>query len=525
MGDLECLVTRAVIGEATPRDLASLRDGLAAALQVVVHLQAVINPSFREAVELTGTPIDTISDVSNILTKALTTQPPTAMREGAVFQSDYDEQLRAFESLRNNGAEKITELEAQLRETTGISTLKVRFTRVFGWYIEVSRAHMARVPANWRRKQTIATGERFTVADLEDLADSIEHAEEQYRQRELELYQQLLALVASAAGRIQALSSKISNWDVASTLAELAHRYDYCRPTVDDNGAIEIVDGRHPVVERLAAAGRFVPNDCSLNTAAECLWLITGPNMAGKSTFLRQVALTVLLAQMGSYVPAKRAHIGIVNRIMSRVGASDNVARGDSTFMVEMRETSRILHNATRRSLVILDEIGRGTSTYDGLAIAWSVIEYLDEIIGCRAVFATHYHELTRLESSLRHVANYNVTAKEVGDDVVFLYQLVRGAASRSFGVAVAKLADLPERVILRAKAVLAELENQMMTLDHLGATRISTDQSQQLDLFHRPANADVITRIAEELKNLSVDRLTPIEALMLVDNWRKSLR
>jgi DNA mismatch repair protein MutS len=526
VGDLERLVTRVVIGEATPRDLASLRDGLAAAARVVSHVESVNDASFREALELSNVPQDTVAEVTELLSKALTPHPPALVKEGAIFQSDYDEQLSGFDLLRSTGAERITELEGRLRDSTGISTLKVRFTRVFGWYIEVSRAQASKAPTEWRRKQTIATGERFTVPELEDLADRISHAEEQYRERELELFRELLTVIARATSRIQDLSGCLSRWDIAAALAELAHRYDYCRPSVDDSLILEIEDGRHPVVERLAAAGRFVPNDCRLDIASECLWLITGPNMAGKSTFLRQVAIIVLLAQMGSYVPAKRARVGVVDRILSRVGASDNVARGESTFMIEMRETSRILRNATRRSLVILDEIGRGTSTYDGLAIAWAVTEYLDEVIGCRALFATHYHELTRLESSLRHAANFSVTAKEVGEDVVFLYQLVRGAASRSYGVAVAKLAELPEPVISRAKSVLAELEDQTSAIDHLCTGRIASEQSKQLDLFR---NRDPMDRrvldIAAELKTLTIDQLTPIEALSILDRWKKRLQ
>jgi DNA mismatch repair protein MutS len=293
---------------------------------------------------------------------------------------------------------------------------------------------------------------------------------------------------------------------------------------VDNGTSFEIVDGRHPVVERFVAEGRFVPNDCKLDVTNERLWLITGPNMAGKSTFLRQVALIVLLAQMGSYVPAKRAHIGVTDRILSRLGASDNVARGESTFMVEMRETSRILRDATSRSLVILDEIGRGTSTYDGLAIAWSVAEHLDQI-ACRTLFATHYHELTRLESSLDHAANYNVTAKELGDDIVFMYQLTRGAASRSFGVAVAKLADLPDAVIARAKVVLAQLESQMSSIDHLHMGHGPKEQRQQLDLFHDKNSTEAHgSLLVAELQRLRIEHLTPIEALTLLDSWKKRL-
>ena len=525
VGDLERLATRAMLGEATPRDLGALRNGLTTAERIVKRLTVVTDASFRDALGLSTQPLDTVADVADTLRAALTEHPPAIMKDGAVFRAEYDEQLRAIDVLRRNVSEKMSELETQLRDVSGISTLKVRFTRVFGWYIEVSRAQSSKTPDTWRRKQTIATGERFTTPELDDLADRISNADEQYRERELELFRQLSAIVAAATHRIQLLTSHISRWDVSAALAELAHRYDYCRPSVDDGVALEIVDGRHPVVERFVAEGRFVPNDCVLDVAKERLWLLTGPNMAGKSTFLRQVALIVLLAQMGSYVPAKQAHVGIVDRILSRLGASDNVARGESTFMVEMRETSRILRDATRRSLVILDEIGRGTSTYDGLAIAWSVAEYLDGI-GCRTIFATHYHELTRLEASLEHVANYNVTAKEIGEDVIFLYQLTRGAASRSFGVAVAKLAELPAAVISRAKTVLSQLESQISTIDHLNTGHGSVEPREQLDLFQaRTVVESQAMVLLAELQRLSIDQLTPIEALTLLDTWKKRLK
>jgi len=523
VGDLERLATRAMLGEATPRDLGCLRDGLTSAALAIRQLDSVADASFRDALGLDAVPLDTLGEIADLLHGALTERPPVASKEGAIFRAEYDDQLREIDELRHNAAQKISDLEVQLREASGIPNLKVRFTRVFGWYIEVSRAHTSKAPKSWRRKQTVATGERFTTPELEDLAERISHAEEQYRERELELFRELSAAVARATDRIQSLAARISRWDVAAALAELAHRYDYCRPSVDDGLVLEIVDGRHPVVERYVAEGRFVPNDCLLDVDRERLVMLTGPNMAGKSTFLRQVAIIVLLAQMGSYVPAKKAHVGVVDRILSRLGASDSVARGESTFMVEMRETSRILRDATYRSLVILDEIGRGTSTYDGLAIAWSVAEHLDGI-GCRTLFATHYHELTRLEASLEHVTNYNVTAKEIGEEVVFLYQLTRGAASRSFGVAVAKLAELPEAVVSRARALLTQLENQT-TIDQLSSDR-GKDRKQQLDLF-RTRNAEEVQALAlvAELQKLDLERLTPLDALMLLVAWKTRLR
>jgi DNA mismatch repair protein MutS len=318
---------------------------------------------------------------------------------------------------------------------------------------------------------------------------------------------------------VRVLAERVARWDVAAALAEVAHDYDYCRPDVNDGECIEIHDGRHPVVERLAAQGRFVPNDVSLDASGERLWLVTGPNMAGKSTLLRQVALIVIMAQLGSYVPAASASIGMVDRVLSRVGASDNLAGGESTFMVEMRETAQILRRASARSLVILDEIGRGTSTFDGLAIAWAVAEYLDEVIACRALFATHYHELTRLGEDSEHAANYSVSAREMGDDIVFLHRLTRGAASRSYGVFVARLAGVPEAVLGRADALLKGLEAGAQP-----AAQAAHHKSDQLDLF-APANSDLkLQAVVDELRAIDVDRLSGLEALQWLARVQRKL-
>ncbi len=360
------------------------------------------------------------------------------------------------------------------------------------------------MPSSFRRKQTVAGGERYSNTELDDLQDRIVHAEEQHAERETELYAALVREAGKRGDAIRRLAARLAEWDVYASLAETAHRHDYARPEIDATTTIEIEEGRHPVVEELAAAGRFVPNDVRLDAEDERLLIITGPNMAGKSTLMRQVALIVILAQMGGYVPARRARIGIVDRVLSRVGASDNVARGESTFMVEMRETSSILRRATRRSLVVLDEIGRGTSTYDGLAIAWAVAEHLHDAVGCRAMFATHYHELTELAAVCAHVANYSVSAKELADDVVFFHKLAKGPASRSYGVAVARLAGLPEVVLARAKALLASLE-------------AGAPGAPQLDLFTAPPPKETPHPAIELLKAVDIDRLTPLEALGLL--------
>jgi DNA mismatch repair protein MutS len=523
VGDLERLAVRAALGEATPRDLAGVRDGLAAAPLALRALETIPDPSARELV--VGGEVDLAPEVAARLAAAVVDRPPPHAREGGVIREGFDAELDEQRQIKRSATELVLALEADLKAQTGATSLRVRYTRVFGWYIEVTKTHLAKVPATWRRKQTVAGGERFTNDALDDLADKIEHADARAIDREGELVGALVALVTAAADRIRRLAARLSAWDVASALADVAHRYDYARPLVDASDLLSIQDGRHPVVERLAAAGRFVPNDATLDLAGERLWLVTGPNMAGKSTLMRQVALIVVLAQAGSYVPARAARIGVVDRVLSRVGASDDVARGESTFMVEMRETATILREATRRSLVILDEIGRGTSTYDGLAIAWAVAEHLHEAVGCRALFATHYHELTELAKTSPGVANYSVSAREHGDDVVFLHKLVAGPASRSYGVAVARLAGVPEGVVARARAILGMLEggSALPSGQHATLRGRSRAGSPQLDLF-APARApeDEGGKAAlETLRAVDVDRLTPLDALQLVAKLR----
>ncbi len=522
VGDLERLAVRALIGEATPRDLGALRDGLLAAERAKVALESLEDPAFREVLGLDAAPPDAVPELARALGLALVERPPALSKDGEIFRAGFDAELDELSELRRSGAERMVLVEQRLRQETGIATLKIRYTRVFGWYIEVSRGQAAKVPGTFRRKQTVATGERFTTPELDELADRILHAEERHRERELALFKELVQLSAREAERIRALAARISRWDVAQGLAEIAHRFDYARPSVDDSDTISIRDGRHPVVERLSAEGRFVPNDLDLALSAERLWLITGPNMAGKSTFLRQTALIVILAQLGSYVPARAARIGVVDRVLSRVGASDNLARGESTFMVEMRETAEILRSATRRSLVILDEIGRGTSTFDGLSIAWAVAEYLDEAIGCRALFATHYHELVAFADGSRHAANYSVSARELDGDIVFLHRVLRGATSRSYGVAVAKLAGLPESVLARARAVLVGLETRGET----AATPVKDEKAKsQLDLFAaQPKLRDAEREVLETIRALEIDRLTGLEALTLLARLRQRL-
>ncbi len=521
VGDLERASMRASLNQATPRDLGALRDGLHSAARAVALLESLDDPESREVLGLNDTP-DLVGDVAEALARALVDRPPVLAKEGEIFRAGYDSELDELDELRRTGAERMVALEARLKQETQIATLKVRYTRVFGWYIEVSRGQASKVPASYRRKQTVATGERYTTPELDELADRILHAEERHRERELALLKSLVELAGSQGERIRALAARIARWDVAQGLAEVAHRHDYSRPVVDDSDVLVLRDARHPVVERSAAAGRFVPNDVELSVSGTHLWLLTGPNMAGKSTFLRQIALTTVLAQMGSYVPARSARIGAVDRVLSRVGASDNLSRGESTFMVEMRETAEILRSATRRSLVILDEIGRGTSTFDGLSIAWAVAEYLDQAIACRALFATHYHELTAFAEASRHADNYSVSAREHDGDVIFLHRVARGAASRSYGVAVAKLAGLPEPVLARARAILARLESERSA--PLSA-REKDQKRDQLDLFApRKAELDAEKEVCDTLRELDVDRLTGLQALELIARLKQRL-
>ncbi len=534
IADIERLAVKLAVDRAGPRDLLALQRSLAELPALVHALETCPDPSAREALGVQpGAPwIDECADLGGPLTRAIVDDPPVRASEGGVLRDGYDAELDDLRQLTRNGQRLIVELEARLRETSSIPSLKVRYTRVFGWYLEVTRAHVEKAPADWRRKQTIANGERFTCDDLDALADRLAHAEERFYAREAELLQALIRQLAAHSERLRAVATRLAEWDVASSLAEVAHRDDFARPEVDDGLDLVIVDGRHPVVEKLAAAGRFVPNDVCLDASKDPapgtgrLWLVTGPNMAGKSTLMRQVAITVILAQMGSFVPARRAKIGVVDRVLTRVGASDNLSKGESTFMVEMKETANVLRRATKSSLVILDEIGRGTSTYDGLAIAWSVAEHLYDAVGCRAMFATHYHELTELASTRPCLQNWSVSAREYAGEIVFLHKLQEGAASRSYGVACARIAGLPEPVLARARAILADLERgaALPSGAHASLRARNGAGRAQLDLFGGGAPVPEADRhpALETLRAVDVDRLTPLEALGLVASLKK---
>ncbi len=538
VADLERLATKCQLGRANPRDLLQLARSLAALPHLATAFDGSANLDVHrilaegdERYEREG--LETFPVLADALGRAIRAEAPARLGDAPAILEGFDADLDRARLVMNDGTRMLAELESRLREETGIGSLKVRYTRVFGWYIEATKSNLDRVPKEWRRKQTVASGERFITEELEKLADDVAHAEEDSAKREEEIFKGLVELVARAGNELRRVASVLARWDVASTLAEVAVDENWVRPVVDESLVISLESARHPVVEALAARGRFVPNDVSLDAAARDaeaarLWLVTGPNMAGKSTFLRQVALCTLLAQMGSYVPATKAHIGLVDRILTRVGASDNLARGESTFMVEMKETAQVLKRATRRSLVVLDEIGRGTSTYDGLSIAWAVAEHLEGAIGCRALFATHYHELTELGKGGSAVANFSVQAREQEGSIVFLHRLQRGAASRSYGVACARLAGLPEPVLARAQAILAELEAgpsaaapEPLSTGKKGAKPAAP----QLDLFAVPSVSSGQRSALDTLSAVDVDRLTPMEALQLVARLRELAR
>ena len=509
--DLERLVGRAAAGVATGRDLAALRDSL----QRLPDFAAALAGSGRPALASLVADFDPLADLCELLTRALEETPPPTLRELGIIRAGYSADLDGLRQTRTKGKEWIAGLQQRERERTTIKSLKVGFNQVFGYYLEVTRPNLHLVPETYQRRQTMTNAERFITPDLKEYESKVLGAEERILALEQQLFAELRANVASQASRLQRAADVVARADVLASLAEVAARNQYVRPTITDDERIEIRAGRHPVVELTLRDERFVPNDAHLDCSEDQILIITGPNMAGKSTYLRQVALIVLMAQMGGFVPADSATIGLVDRIFTRVGASDDLATGQSTFMVEMTETANILHHATRRSLVVLDEIGRGTSTFDGLSIAWSVAEYLHTSprLGSKTLFATHYHHLNELADSLPRVKNYRIAVQEKGDQIVFLRQIVPGGTDRSYGIQVARLAGLPSEVLERAKQVLWSLEQR----NHVGATAgappastpYSPPPADQLALF-----AGAPDPIGEELRSIEIDRLTPIEAL-----------
>jgi DNA mismatch repair protein MutS len=517
--DLERLVARAALGTAGPRDLVSLRQSIAAVPRVRLVLDALMAPLVCSLLA----ELDDLQDVRDRIERTLIDEPPAIARDGGFTREGVDLELDELRTVSRSGRQVIAEMEERERARTGVASLKVRFNRVFGYYIEVSKANLHAVPDDYQRKQTIAGGERFTTPALKEYEEKILGADERILERELEIFEDLRRKVAAEAPRIQDTARALATLDVLAGLAETAAVANFTKPHVHDGDEFVVTDGRHPVVERYAA-GNYVPNDIDLDGGARQLVILTGPNMGGKSTYLRQTALMPLLAQIGSFVPARDAKIPIVDRIFARVGASDNIARGQSTFMVEMQETANILHAATSRSLVVLDEIGRGTSTFDGLSIAWAVAEHLATNAKARpkTLFATHYHELTDLADALPGVVNAHVAAREWKEDIVFLRKIVPGRSDRSYGIQVARLAGLPATVVARAKTILTGLERD--ELSRGGRPSLSGDVSQahthQLGLFATAIDNAPQSRenpVSTRLKAIDLDDVTPRQALDLL--------
>lgn len=509
--DVERLAAKAAAARATPRELRALGDSLATLPDIVAVLAPLVAGGRAARDGIVGRIVagwDSCEDVSGEIRRVLVQRPPVSVGDDPTIASGVDAELDELCALRDGGKDGIARIQAEERARTGISSLKVGFNRVFGYYIEVTNSNAHLVPPDYQRRQTLTGAERFVTPALKEFEERVLSASERIEAREREIFERLRDGTAAEVRRLQKVARAVAELDVFSALAEVAERESYVRPTISDDYALAIEAGRHPVVERMMAREKFIPNDVSLDEHARVI-IMTGPNMAGKSTILRQVGLIVLLAQIGSYVPARSASIGVVDRLFTRVGASDNLVRGQSTFMVEMAETSAILHSASARSLVLLDEIGRGTSTYDGVSIAWAVTEHLHDRLQCKTIFATHYHELTQLDEQMPAVRNYNVAVRETADRVLFLHRLEPGGADRSYGIEVGRLAGLPAIVLDRAREVLKSLESGHIVSS---GRRRAAQPAPQLPLF-----AEETHPVIEQLRGTDPNNLTPLQALDLV--------
>ena len=511
--DVERLAGKAAAGRATPREVAVLGASLGRMPAVEEALRRVgTRGTLIDALEKW----DDCGDLGRRSAHAVD-RPPTAIGDEPSVRAGIDTELDELRAIRDGGRDGIAGIQARERERTGITSLKVGFNRVFGYYIEITNSNAHLVPEDYQRRQTLSGAERYVTPELKAFEEKVLTAAERIEARERVLFEGLRERLGQAIARLQSVASLLAELDVLSALAEVAEREGYTRPEMTDEFTLEISAGRHPVVERMMPRDKFIPNDLTLTEDARLI-VLTGPNMAGKSTILRQVGLVVLLAQIGSFVPAQRARIGVVDRLFTRVGASDNLVRGQSTFMVEMAETSAILHTATCRSLVLLDEIGRGTSTYDGVSIAWAVSEHLHNATGCKTIFATHYHELTQLADELDAVRNYTVDVREVGDEVLFLHRLRPGGADRSYGIEVGRLAGLPPAVLARARGVLRLLEGGHLVASNAKGPAVPDEQ---LGLFVGGAPHPVI----ERLRAMDANAMTPLQALQELDHLTRVVR
>jgi len=519
--DIERLMTKVILGSANCRDLISIKHSIGQ----VPYIKELLRDLKADLNVLSYNELDTLTDVYEIIDKAIVDDPPVAVKEGGIIKEGFNEEVDRLRSASKDGKKWIAHLESKERERTGIKNLKVGFNKVFGYYIEVTKSYYSQVPDDYIRKQTLANCERYITPELKEIENTVLGAEDRLVELEYQIFVDVRNKVAKEINRLKTTARSLARIDVLCSLAEVADRESYTMPEVTDDDKIEIKDGRHPVVEKIIGQEAFVPNDTYLDMDENQIAIITGPNMAGKSTYMRQVALIVLMAQIGSFVPAKSAKIGIVDRIFTRVGASDDLAAGQSTFMVEMSEVANILGNATSKSLLVLDEIGRGTSTYDGLSIAWAVIEYIGEKIGARTLFATHYHELTELEERIEGIKNYCISVEEKGEDIIFLRKILRGGADNSYGVQVARLAGIPDPVIHRAKEILKKLEDADITRKEKRITRRKQPIEGQIDVFTFNAAQRSYDEVLNELKSLDITTLTPLDAINVLYNLQKKVK
>ncbi len=529
--DLERLLSKVTYKTANPRDFIAFRNSL----EMLPAIKAVLKGFSGKELTAIENNIDALSDIFQLILASIEEDPPVTIREGGIIKDGFDETVDMLRSAKRDGKQWLAELEEQDRERTGIRNLRIKYNKVFGYYFEVTNSYKNMVPEDYIRKQTLANAERYTTPRLKELEDTILNAEDKLTTLEYDLFCRIRDSIAVELERIQSTAKAVAKLDVYASLSLVSERNRYVRPKLNEKGVIDIKDGRHPVVEQMITGDMFIANDTFLDNSHHCISVITGPNMAGKSTYMRQTALIVLMAQIGCFVPAKSANIGIVDRIFTRVGASDDLASGQSTFMVEMNEVANILRNATSGSLLILDEIGRGTSTFDGLSIAWAVIEHISnrKVLGAKTLFATHYHELTELEGKMNNVNNYCIAVKERGDDIVFLRKIIKGGADKSYGIQVAKLAGVPDMVIDRAKEIVEQLTDndiiekiQNITVDVKDVKtkkppRMDEIELSQMSLFDTVKDEDVL----KELMEVEVNTLAPIDALNVLYRLQNKLK
>ena len=508
--DIERLIGKIAYKNANGRDLISLKNSLGQ----LPELKVVLSKCNSKMLKILSKELDELKDVYNLIEASIVEEPPISVKEGGLIKIGYNEEIDQYKTATTDGKKWIVELEAKEKEETGIKNLKVGYNKVFGYYFEVTKSYLSQVPDRYIRKQTLTGAERYITEELKDLEEKTVGAQEKLVDLEYNVFQEIRASIANQIQRIQKTANVVSTLDVLTSFATVALDLNYCMPIVDNSGEINIKEGRHPVIEKMLPAGSFIENDTYLNKESDRLSIITGPNMAGKSTYMRQVALVTLMAQIGSFVPASYAKIGVVDKIFTRVGASDDLSMGQSTFMVEMIEVANILKDATNNSLVILDEIGRGTSTYDGLSIAWAVAEYIanKEKCGAKTLFATHYHELTDLENKIEGVKNYSIAVKEKGEDIIFLRKIVEGGTDESYGIHVAKLAGVPQDVVKSANEILKGLERKSVLINKGKPKEDKKQVSGQLDMYNYK-----LADIAHELDKINVNELTPIDAMNIL--------